>query len=89
MGGPLDAVVFVTDDIPPQELISAGHLDQGVRRAIQLGMPAAEAVRAATLLPARRLRQYDLGLIAPGRKADILLIDDLRRLRLGHRVAVG
>lgn len=89
MGGPLDAVVFVTDDIPPQELISAGHLDQGVRRAIQLGMPAAEAVRAATLLPARRLRQYDLGLIAPGRKADILLIDDLNAFHVAATLVNG
>ena len=76
--GHLENVVFVTDDVPPHELIKAGHLDRGVRRAITLGMAPVDAVRAATLAPARRLRRHDLGQINPGRTADLLVISDLQ-----------
>jgi adenine deaminase len=75
--GHLENIVFVTDDVPPQELVRGGHLDRGVRRAIALGMAPVDAVRAATLAPARRLRRPDLGQIVPGRTADILILSDL------------
>ena len=75
--GPLDHVVFVTDDVSPGEFATEGHLDRGVRRAIALGMAPVDAIRAATLLPARRLRQHRLGAIAPGYRADILVLHDL------------
>jgi adenine deaminase len=87
--GSLDNVVFVTDDIPPEELLAQGHLDQGVRRAIQLGMAPADAIRHASLMPARRIRQHDLGQIAPGRKADILLVNDLDHFQVAATIANG
>ncbi len=77
--GRLDNVVFVTDDVPPSDLVAEGHLDRGVRRAIELGMDPVDAVRAASLEPARRLRRPDLGAIAPGRIADVLVLHDLGR----------
>ena len=87
--GHLENVVFVTDDVPPHELVKEGHLDRGVRRAIQLGMAPVDAVRAASLMPARRLRRYDLGQIAPGRTADILLISDLDNFVVQRVIAGG
>ncbi len=87
--GRLDEVVFVTDDIPPQELVAHGHLDRGVRRAIALGMSPVDAVRAATLTPARRLRQYDLGAIAPGFKADVLVLRDLLSFEVHSTLCSG
>ncbi|MBN1261592.1 MAG: adenine deaminase [Anaerolineae bacterium] len=75
--GRLEGMVFVTDDVPPSDLLAEGHLDRGVRRAIALGMAPVDAVRAASLAPARRLRRYDLGAIAPGYLADILVLRDL------------
>ncbi|MBM4432091.1 MAG: adenine deaminase, partial [Chloroflexi bacterium] len=84
----LPDIVLVTDDIPPQELVREGHLDRGVRRAIALGMEPAEALRAATLTPARRLRRSDLGLIAPGRTADLLVLGDLSTFAV-HVTIVG
>jgi adenine deaminase len=75
--GRLDNVVFVTDDVPPSDLVTEGHLDRGVRRAIELGMEPVDAIRAASLEPARRLRRPDLGAIAPGRLADVLVLRDL------------
>jgi len=87
--GRLDNVVFVTDDVPPGDLIAEGHLDRGVRRAIALGMAPVDAVRAASLEPARRLRRPDLGAIAPGRIADVLILRDLERFNVHLTLASG
>jgi adenine deaminase len=87
--GHLEGVVFVTDDIPPHELIDEGHLDRGVRRAIALGMDPVDAVRAASLVPARRLQRHDLGFVAPGRTADLLVLSDLHSFRVHMTIAGG
>jgi len=87
--GHIENVVFVTDDVPPHELVQAGHLDRGVRRAIALGMAPVDAVRAATLTPARRLRRYDLGQINPGRTADLLLISNLNEFTVDLVITSG
>ncbi len=87
--GHLEGVVFVTDDVPPHELVREGHLDRGVRRAIALGMAPVDALRAATLFPARRLRRHDLGAVAPGRKADLLVIGDLGSFQVHTTISAG
>lgn len=87
--GHLEQVVFVTDDIPPHELVQEGHLDRGVRKAISLGMSPVDAVRAATLLPARRLRRHDMGAVAPGRTADVLVLGDLHSFQVHLTITSG
>ncbi len=87
--GSLDNLVWVTDDVPPHELVRKGHLDVAVRRAIALGMAPADALRAATLAPAIRLRRPDLGQIAPGRKADLLVIGDLATFSVHLAIVSG
>jgi len=87
--GHLEQVVFITDDIPPHELVQEGHLDRGVRKAISLGMNPVDAVRAATLLPARRLRRHDLGAVAPGRTADVLVLGDLHSFQVHVTITSG
>ena len=87
--GHIENLVFVTDDVPPHELVKEGHLDRAVRRAIQLGMAPVDAVRAATLIPARRLRRPELGQIAPGRTADILIISDLQNFVVNQVIVAG
>jgi N-acetylglucosamine-6-phosphate deacetylase len=56
---------------------------EGVRRAVQLGgAPLVDAVRMATLNPARQLgRARELGSLAPGRRADLVWFDDRFRVR--------
>jgi len=68
------AVLLVTDDVAPDHLVTWGHLDHVVRRAIRLGMNPMAAVRAVTIKAARHLRLYDRGAIAPGKVADIVLL---------------
>ena len=66
-----------TDDVSADVLVDEGHLDRVGRIAVAAGLTVAEALRAMTWEPARRLRLWDRGVIAPGRRADILLINKL------------
>jgi adenine deaminase len=86
---PPATLCLVTDDVAPDYLESKGHLDQVLRRAIELGLPPMLALQATTVNPARRLRQYDRGFIAPGRRADLLLIDDLAAFTVSTTIAGG
>jgi imidazolonepropionase-like amidohydrolase len=46
-----------------------------LKTMVDLGMPPMEAIRAATYWPAQMLRQPNLGTIAPGKLADIIVVD--------------
>ncbi len=72
---------LVTDDVMPDDLLARGHLDLILREAIRMGFDPVEGVRAATLAPARRMRLYDRGAIAPGLVAHLVLADDLEEFR--------
>ncbi|WP_371826518.1 adenine deaminase [Ensifer sp. PDNC004] len=74
-------VTLCTDDVFPDDLAHAGGLDDVVRRLVRYGLPAEWALRAATLNGAVRLGRQDLGLVAPGRRADIVLFEDLADFR--------
>jgi adenine deaminase len=88
-------VTLCTDDVFPDDLFSSGGLDDVVRRLVRYGMKAEWALQAATLNAARRLGRDDLGLIAPGRRADLVLFADLVDLEAlqvivnGETVATG
>lgn len=57
-------------------------LDRAVRYAVhEVGTPLPEAVAAATAVPARVLRRDDIGLLAPGCRADVVALDDQLRVR--------
>ncbi len=68
---------FVTDDRDPLDLTTRGHIDSMVRRAIELGLDAVEAIRLASYNTAQYFRLYNRGAIAPGFVADLVLLDDL------------
>lgn len=74
-------VTLCTDDVFPDDLARAGGLNDVVARLVGYGMPPVHAIRAATLNAANRLGRPDLGLIAPGRRADIALFEDLTGFR--------
>jgi adenine deaminase len=82
-------LLFVTDDTMPDDLVRDGHLDDVVRKAILNGFDPIDAVRCATYFPARHLRLFDRGAIAPGKVADILLLRDLNEFRVDLVVANG
>jgi adenine deaminase len=78
-----------TDDIDPADLLLHGHMDRGVRVLIASGLDPALAVRVATLNGAARYGLHDLGAIAPGKLADIVLVESLADLRARVVLAGG
>ncbi|ARM13726.1 MULTISPECIES: adenine deaminase [Rhizobium] len=74
-------VTLCTDDVFPDELCEGGGLDDVIRRLVRYGLKAEWAVRAATLNAAERLKRSDLGLIAAGRRADIVFFENLIEFR--------
>ncbi len=82
-------VTLCTDDIFPDDLEMNGGLDDVIRRLVCYGMPPVWAIRAATLNAAMRLGRNDLGLIAAGRRADLVAFDDLQSLRADFVIGNG
>jgi len=70
-------IAFCTDDRNPLDTAEEGHLDFMIRTAIRLGTPPLAAYRAATISAARIFGLRDRGLVAPGWRADLAIIDDL------------
>ncbi len=68
---------FCTDDRNPLDIAEHGHLDYMIRTAIALGCPPIAVYRAASLSAAEAFGLKDRGLIAPGKRADIVVIDSL------------
>ncbi|WP_454851297.1 adenine deaminase [Rhizobium binxianense] len=82
-------VTLCTDDVFPDELHKAGGLDDVVRRLVRYGMKPEWALRAATFNAAQRLKRSDLGLVAAGRRADLVLFEDLTEFRARLVIANG
>ena len=70
-------LAFCTDDRNPLDIAELGHLDYMIRTAIALGAPPLAVYRAASLSAAEAFGLKDRGLIAPGKRADIAVIDTL------------
>ncbi|MEU7043552.1 adenine deaminase C-terminal domain-containing protein [Streptomyces varsoviensis] len=70
----LPPLCLVTDDLAADHILGVGHLDHIARVAVRAGLPAAAALRALTWTPAQRLRLHDRGVIAPGKRADLVLL---------------
>ncbi|SPF81872.1 adenine deaminase [Pseudoprimorskyibacter insulae] len=66
-----------TDDRNPLDIAEHGHLDYMIRTLISLGCPPLAVYRAATLSAAEAFGLKDRGMIAPGKRADIVAIDSL------------
>ncbi|OWJ64383.1 adenine deaminase [Inquilinus limosus] len=82
-------LTICTDDIFPDDLVAVGGMADVLRRLIRYGMAPVDAIRAATLNAAMRLGRRDLGLIAPGRRADLVVLDGLETLGVERVFASG
>ncbi|MGN8155013.1 adenine deaminase [Agrobacterium sp. 22094] len=82
-------LTLCTDDVFPDDLLKGGGLDDVVRRLVRYGLRPQWALQAATLNAAARLQRNDLGLIAAGRRADIVVFDDLTQFSARHVLVSG
>jgi len=85
----LENFFFATDDKHPADLI-AGHMDVLVKKAISLGVEPVQAISMATINTARHYRIDQLvGSISIGRRANLVVLDDLEDFRIRHVIAHG
>jgi adenine deaminase len=80
---------FCTDDREPDMLVREGHIDAMCRQAVAAGIAPEDALVMATLHPARCHGLADLGAVAPGYRADLVVLDDLTTFRASVVVAGG
>ncbi|CAD6368448.1 Adenine deaminase [metagenome] len=88
-GTKLDRLMFCSDGLDPLDLVKYGHIDHCVRESIKLGLHPIDAISMAS----KNCFDYynmskDLGGIAPGKLADILIFDDLNSIK-PNKVFVG
>jgi adenine deaminase len=72
---------FSTDDRHPGDLLDEGHLDYLIRLAVAEGLDPITAIQMATLNAAEWFRLRDRGAIAPGRRADLVVLSNLKDFR--------
>lgn len=82
--------ILCTDDIKVHTLLSEGHMDRVVRHVIEQGLDPVTAIQMATINPAKHFGvDKDVGIIAPGRYADVILASDLEELKIDRVFAKG
>ena len=81
---------LVSDDTHPNTLVSHGHMDYILRVAVENGIDPITAIRMATINTAQCYRMdQDLGAIAPGKCADIVLLKDLEHFNVVRTIIDG
>lgn len=79
---PCHQLAFCTDDKHIEDIQKDGHISYNVKKAIALGLDPIEAVKIATLYPAKRYGLKHLGAIAPGYQADLVILSDLEQVQV-------
>lgn len=82
-------LAFCTDDRNPLDIAEEGHLDFMIRTAIARGADVLATYRIASLSAARLYGLFDRGFIGPGKRADIVLVEDLAACSVKHVFAGG
>lgn len=69
--------LLVTDDRHPADLLREGHIDNIIRLAVKHGKNVITAIKMATIQAAQRFGLRFVGAVAPGYRADLLVLNDL------------
>lgn len=80
---------FATDDKLAGDLVTEGHLDHSVRKAIALGVAPITAIQMATINTARHFRLRNFGALAPRYWADFVVFDDLEKIQIRRTYKKG
>lgn len=82
--------LLCTDDSQAETLITEGHMDRVLRHAIAQGLDPMTAIQMATINTAEHFGvSREMGLIAPGRYGDVVIVDDLNDFHAGTVIARG
>lgn len=81
--------ILVSDDMVPADLLNYGHMNDIVRRTIAVGIDPVEAIQMATINPASHFGFKDVGVIAPGKRADVVVISDLNNMTVDQVYLAG
>lgn len=74
--------ILVSDDMVPEDLLKDGHMNDIIRRTIAQGIDPVEAIQMATINPATHFGFRDVGILAPGKRANIAVISDLNEMTI-------
>lgn len=85
----VDRCMLVSDDLLAVDLEELGHMDQLLRHAVRHGIDAVQALRMATVNPAKRFGLRRIGAVAPGYNADIVAFKDLSDFEAAFVIAKG
>lgn len=81
---------LISDDTHPHTLVSQGHLDHIVRRAIEEGVDPVTAIQMVTINCAQCFQMdHDFGSITPGKCADIVFFSDLNKIDINRVIIDG
>ncbi len=82
--------ILCTDDSHVETLTEDGHMDRVLRHAIDAGLPPLTAIQMMTINTAEHFGvSKEMGMIAPGRWADVLIVEDLSNFNAEMVIAKG
>lgn len=81
----LSRCLFCTDDRHPEDILNHGHIDNNIRIAVQNGFDPIKAIQMATINAARCYNLQNIGAVAPGYKANLVILNDLETIDI-HQV---
>lgn len=85
----LDRLFFCTDDKHLADIKRDGHIVHNVRKAMDHGFSVYDVLRMASLNAARCYGLHDLGAVAPGYRADLLVVSDLHSISIARVIKSG
>lgn len=82
-------LTLCTDDVFPDDLVAKGGMIDLLRRLVRYGLDPVQTIRCATLNAAQRLTREDIGRVAPGRRATLIVLSDLAAMNVRHVLVDG
>ncbi|QQK81025.1 adenine deaminase [Salicibibacter cibi] len=74
--------IVVSDDMAADDLLADGHMNDIIKRTIAEGIDPVEAIQMATINPATHFGFKDVGVLAPGKRANVVVIDNLNEMTI-------
>ncbi len=85
----LDRFLFCTDDKHLDSIAQQGHIDYNIKLAVKLGLNPVKAIKLASYNASRAYNLPDTGAVAPGYKADLVVLDDLETIKIHDVIKSG